>query len=180
LNPAQQHPFPRPSFPYAPSFPLRLPFYIRATPIAGKLLSPRAAGNLSTLFDVGGIVGGALAGHLSDSTGASAAVAAAFTVASVPALFLYRAFGHVSVGTNAGLMLVAGLLIAGPYALITTAVSADLGTHESLGGSAKVRRQRQRLACGRKGHWAGTAAASPRHWLHCICSRVSPPDPLAP
>ena len=32
----------------------------------------------------------------------------------------------------------AGALVNGPYALITTAVSADLGTHESLKGNARA------------------------------------------
>lgn len=32
----------------------------------------------------------------------------------------------------------AGFCVNGPYALITTAVSADLGTHESLAGNAKA------------------------------------------
>jgi OPA family glycerol-3-phosphate transporter-like MFS transporter 1/2 len=31
-----------------------------------------------------------------------------------------------------------GFLVNGPYALITTAVSADLGTHHSLEGNAKA------------------------------------------
>ena len=31
-----------------------------------------------------------------------------------------------------------GLLVNGPYALITTAVSAELGTHPSLRGSGKA------------------------------------------
>jgi hypothetical protein len=142
--------------------PGRLPFYVRATPIAGAPLSPRAAGMLSTLFDAGGVAGGAIAGHLSDATGASAAVAAGFTLASVPALFAYRAFGHVSVAVNGALMVVAGLLVAGPYALITTAVSADLGTHESLGGSARVgARTGMPGACWRCGFGAPTGILGP-------------------
>ena len=36
------------------------------------------------------------------------------------------------------LLLISGLLINGPYALITTAVSTDLGTHPSLTGNAKA------------------------------------------
>ncbi len=36
------------------------------------------------------------------------------------------------------MLLVLGILIVGPYSLITTAVSADLGTHESLQGNAKA------------------------------------------
>lgn len=31
-------------------------------------------------------------------------------------------------------MMAAGFFVNGPYALITTAVSADLGTHKSLAG----------------------------------------------
>lgn len=39
---------------------------------------------------------------------------------------------------NIALMFVAGMFVNGPYALITTAVSADLGTHESLKGNARA------------------------------------------
>lgn len=35
-------------------------------------------------------------------------------------------------------MLTCGALVNGPYALITTAVSAELGTHDSLQGSSKA------------------------------------------
>jgi OPA family glycerol-3-phosphate transporter-like MFS transporter 1/2 len=35
-------------------------------------------------------------------------------------------------------MMLAGVLVNGPYALITTAVSADLGTHDSLKGNARA------------------------------------------
>lgn len=135
LRPA--HPPPPPAhLPPPPSY--WLPFYIKSTPIQGRMLSARQAGDLSTLFDVGGVAGGILAGHLSDKTGASALVATGFTAACVPALWLYRAYGHVSLAANVGLMMAAGFLVNGPYALITTAVSADLGTHESLSGNAKA------------------------------------------
>lgn len=56
-----------------------------------------------------------------------------FTFSAVPALYLYRACGGASVGWNA-----AGALVNGPYALITTAVSADLGRHGSLRGNARA------------------------------------------
>ncbi|KAI4553111.1 hypothetical protein MJT46_016405 [Ovis ammon polii x Ovis aries] len=55
--------------------------------------SAKEAGDLSTLFDVGGII---------------------------------------------VMLLICGALVNGPYALITTAVSADLGTHKSLKGNAKA------------------------------------------
>lgn len=39
---------------------------------------------------------------------------------------------------NIILMVVTGLFVNGPYALITTAVSADLGTHSSLRGNSRA------------------------------------------
>lgn len=35
-------------------------------------------------------------------------------------------------------MFITGMFVNGPYALITTAVSADLGTHSSLNGNARA------------------------------------------
>ena len=46
------------------------------------------------LFDVGGVAGGVMAGHLSDRSGASAIVSMSFTMLSIPVLWLYRNFGH--------------------------------------------------------------------------------------
>ncbi|KAI3808891.1 hypothetical protein L1987_24854 [Smallanthus sonchifolius] len=115
-----------------------LPFYISHTAINGEYLSNIAAGNLSTLFDVGGVVGGILAGHISDWLDARAITAASFTYCAIPALYLYRSYGHISMSINIILMLVIGMFVNGPYALITTAVSADLGTHWSLKGNSKA------------------------------------------
>lgn len=55
-----------------------------------------------------------------------------------PQMFVYQTFGSVSDGMNIFLLIVVGILVNGPYALITTAVSADLGTHKSLKGNAKA------------------------------------------
>ncbi|KAK3010756.1 hypothetical protein RJ639_012870 [Escallonia herrerae] len=115
-----------------------LPFYISHTAIDGKYLSNEAAGNLSTLFDVGGVVGGILAGHISDRLDARAITAASFMYCAIPALFLYRSYGHISMTVNIVLMLISGMFVNGPYALITTAVSADLGTHSSLKGNSRA------------------------------------------
>jgi len=81
------------------------------------------------------VVGGALAGALADASGAAACVSAGFVAASVPALVAYRALGARSLAANLALMAAAGLAVNGPYALITTAVSADLGSHRSLAGA---------------------------------------------
>ncbi|PQM40827.1 putative glycerol-3-phosphate transporter 4 [Prunus yedoensis var. nudiflora] len=53
-------------------------------------------------------------------------------------MLLYRRYGSISHNINIALMMVAGLFINGPYALITTAVSADLGTHSSLRGDSRA------------------------------------------
>uniref|UniRef100_A0A0D6R0Y0 Major facilitator superfamily (MFS) profile domain-containing protein n=1 Tax=Araucaria cunninghamii TaxID=56994 RepID=A0A0D6R0Y0_ARACU len=115
-----------------------LPFYIKHTAIAGKNLSDKTAGNLSTLFDVGGVLGGVLAGHISDRLEARAITAVAFLYSAIPILILYRIYGSISIYVNISLMMIAGLLVNGPYSLITTAVSADLGTHNSLKGNSRA------------------------------------------
>lgn len=115
-----------------------LPFYISHTAIDGEYLSSQTAGNLSTLFDVGGVVGGILAGHISDRLDARAITAASFMYCAIPALYLYRSYGHISLTINIILMLITGVFVNGPYALITTAVSTDLGTHSSLKGSSRA------------------------------------------
>jgi OPA family glycerol-3-phosphate transporter-like MFS transporter 1/2 len=106
--------------------------------IGGEYMSVKSAGNLSTLFDVGGIVGGILAGHISDILRARAITAASFMYAAIPSMLLYRIYGSFSQTMNIVLMMIAGLFINGPYALITTAVSADLGTHSSLRGDSRA------------------------------------------
>ena len=106
--------------------------------IGGEYVSVKSAGNLSTLFDVGGIVGGILAGYISDKLRARATTAASFMYAAIPSMLLYRMYGNISHTVNIVLMMIAGLFVNGPYALITTAVSADLGTHSSLRGDSRA------------------------------------------
>jgi OPA family glycerol-3-phosphate transporter-like MFS transporter 1/2 len=115
-----------------------LPFYISHTPIGNEYLSDAMAGSLSTIFDVGGVLGGVLAGHISDRLNARAITAASFMYCAIPALFLYRTYGSMSMTSNICLMFITGMFVNGPYALITTAVSADLGTHSSLNGNSRA------------------------------------------
>ncbi|CAN9501174.1 unnamed protein product [Ophioblennius macclurei] len=98
----------------------------------------KEAGDMSTLFDVGGILGGVLAGVISDYTGGRATTCCVMLIFAAPMLFLYNYIGQRSLGTTIGMLLVCGGLVNGPYALITTAVSADLGTHESLRGNSRA------------------------------------------
>lgn len=90
------------------------------------------------MFDVGGVVGGILAGHISDRLDARAITAASFMYCAIPALFFYRSYGHISLTLNIAFMFITGMFVNGPYALITTAVSADLGTHSSLQGNSRA------------------------------------------
>lgn len=106
--------------------------------IGGEYISVATAGNLSTLFDVGGIFGGILAGYISDRLNARATTAACFIYAAIPSMILYRIYGGISMNINIALMVVSGLFVNGPYSLITTAVSADLGTHKSLRGDSRA------------------------------------------
>ncbi|XAR66814.1 hypothetical protein NMG60_11013159 [Bertholletia excelsa] len=115
-----------------------LPFYIRHTAVAGVHLSHKTAGILSTVFDVGGVIGGVLAGLISDVIEARAVTSFAFLLLSIPALVFYRIYGSISMFANIALMFLSGLLINGPYSLITTAVAADLGTQSLIKGNARA------------------------------------------
>lgn len=61
-----------------------------------------------------------------------------FNICALFQLFMYDSIGNTSLGVNIILLLIGGLLVNGPYALITTAVSAELGTHPSLGENSKA------------------------------------------
>eukprot|EP00042_Codosiga_hollandica_P049118 m.564470 g.564470 ORF g.564470 m.564470 type:complete len:543 (+) comp57814_c0_seq64:87-1715(+) len=115
-----------------------LPYYVENTSIQGRYLSESDAAALSSLFDVGGIVGGIVLGYICDRSRMPATICCCALYASTLALFFYRAYGSVNYGLNVVLLLLSGSLIYGPYCLITTAVSADLGSHESLRGNQKA------------------------------------------
>lgn len=56
------------------------------------------------------------------------------------------------------LLIVVGILVNGPYALITTAVAAELGTHETLEGNAKALATVTAII-------DGTGSIGKSHWL---------------
>ncbi|KAK7938927.1 hypothetical protein WMY93_002253 [Mugilogobius chulae] len=101
-------------------------------------LDAKRAGDLSTLFDVGGIIGGVLAGVVSDKLGMRATTCAVMLLLAAPTLYGFSMISKFGMGPTIGMLLVCGGLVNGPYALITTAVSADLGTHKSLKGNARA------------------------------------------
>lgn len=115
-----------------------LPYYLRHQAVAGVYISHKTAGILSTVFDIGGVFGGISAGFISDKIKARALTSVAFLSLSIPVLIMYRVYGSVSMFINIGLMFISGLLVNGPYALITTAVAADLGTQDSIKGNGRA------------------------------------------
>ncbi|KAH1000287.1 hypothetical protein HUJ04_000206 [Dendroctonus ponderosae] len=111
-----------------------LPLYVNASTTMGATLSA----DLSTLFDVGGIVGAIVAGVVSDRTEMPAFTCVVMFLLSAPMMFIYQRLSVMGLGVNMLMLVLVGLLVNGPYALITTAVSAELGTHHSLEGNSKA------------------------------------------
>jgi len=111
------------------------------------------AGILADLFDVGGIVGGITCGILSDRTRKPATTCGIMLMMAVPCLFIYQALvkdwcpitaedgaplKDSCFWWNVAMTMIVGFFVNGPYCLITTAVSAELGQHPSLQGSSKA------------------------------------------
>ncbi|XP_074566465.1 putative glycerol-3-phosphate transporter 5 [Curcuma longa] len=115
-----------------------LPFYIRNTDVAGKHVSHKTAGILSTIFDVGGVLGGVSAGFMSDRLNARASTCIFFLFVSIPTLIAYRSYGSMSMQLNISLMFLSGYFVNGPYSLITTAVSAELGSQDMIQGNSRA------------------------------------------
>lgn len=82
---------------------------------------------LSTPFDIGGVAGAILAGYFSDAFNANGITCNVMLLLAIPAMFLYQRIGSLSNANNISLQLLCGALVNGPYCLITTSVSADLG-----------------------------------------------------
>ena len=101
-------------------------------------LSPEASAELSMVFDIGGIVGAIATGVISDASSMPATTCVGMLTVAAPLLFIYETYGAISWVTNVLLLFVLGLFVNGPYALITTSVSAELGQHKSLDGNAKA------------------------------------------
>ncbi|XP_074245313.1 glucose-6-phosphate exchanger SLC37A1 isoform X3 [Saimiri boliviensis] len=99
-------------------------------------LDAKKAGELSTLFDVGGIFGGILAGVISDRLEKRASTCGLMLLLAAPTLYIFSTVSRMGLEATVAMLLLSGALVSGPYALITTAVSADLGTHKSLKGNA--------------------------------------------
>jgi OPA family glycerol-3-phosphate transporter-like MFS transporter 1/2 len=96
------------------------------------------AGYLCSFFDLGGLLGGIGAGLLSDIGRKRGTVNFIFLAIACPLFYVYYASTNShgpNIQLNIWMMIIIGFFVNGPVALITTAVTADLGQHESLLGS---------------------------------------------
>ncbi|DAZ93751.1 TPA: hypothetical protein N0F65_007377 [Lagenidium giganteum] len=103
-----------------------LPFYL--TVQLG--LDNSTADYFSMLYDLGQIFGGFAGGYITDKMGVRSPVIVVISA-------IYCIHGS-SVDVTAVLLVVSGFMLGGPANLISTAISADLGTHESIRGDASA------------------------------------------
>ena len=125
-----------------------LPDYIHE--VSG--INAEGSGFMANFFEYGGIAGGIIAGFITDRTGMSALVCGFSLILAVPLMLVYETMvrdwcplavtstgdGFIQdscYGWNIFLLICVGILVSGPYALITSAISAELGTQKSLKGS---------------------------------------------
>uniref|UniRef100_A0A8C0J9W9 Solute carrier family 37 member 1 n=1 Tax=Chelonoidis abingdonii TaxID=106734 RepID=A0A8C0J9W9_CHEAB len=81
---------------------------------------------------------GILAGMISDRLEKRASTCGMMLLLAAPALYMFSTISKMGLEATIVMLLISGALVNGPYALITTAVSADLGTHKSLKGNARA------------------------------------------
>ena len=115
------------------SFFMWLPFYLSTI---GYGID--TANKLSTLFDIGGVLGGIVAGYASDKLGMRGVTCAVMLILCVPTMLLYLHVAAISALLNGAVMLLLGILVIGPYTLVSSAVAADLGAHHTLAGNTKA------------------------------------------
>ena len=97
------------------SFFFWLPYYLSKA----YGMPQTAADTLSIWYDIGGIVGGTVAGLISDQLEKRAVVVVPMLIASIPVLFVYSMTGIASTMLNNGVLLfVLGCLIGGVASLI--------------------------------------------------------------
>ena len=113
-----------------------LPFYLSHTIYNGKADSSGKANDLSTLYDIGQILGGIVGGYLSDRLNARSPVIVFMLIPSIGIFFYF--IGGPSLTMLTILIPAAGFLLGGPANILSGAVAADLGTHQSLAGNSRA------------------------------------------
>ncbi|RLN90652.1 hypothetical protein BBJ28_00004045 [Nothophytophthora sp. Chile5] len=120
-----------------------IPFYLtvslnmensKADAFSVRVFSQKEA-DARMLYDVGQILGGFVGGFVSDKMGVRSPVVVTMLLFSCVALYF---LDGASYDVTALLLFVSGFMLGGPANLISTAISADLGTHESIRGNAEA------------------------------------------
>lgn len=88
---------------------------------------------LSVPFDLGGMFGAIFAGFISDKYRKNGTICTVMLTLAIPSMYAYEKFASRSDVYNIVLQLITGVLVTGPYSLITTAVSTDLGSRVKNG-----------------------------------------------
>eukprot|EP01135_Chromosphaera_perkinsii_P001857 Nk52_evm6s212 gene=Nk52_evmTU6s212 len=111
------------------SFLYWLPFFLSGAEIGGKGVSEESAANLSTLFDFGGMFGGALAGFLFDKTGKRPGMCVLMYMwATIPSIALFMYYGDRNYSLLIASLFVVGFFAQGAAGMLSTVVSEHLGT----------------------------------------------------
>jgi len=99
--------------------------------------SSDTSNNLSQWYDVGGIIGGTIAGYISDRLRKRSPVLFTLLFLSIPSLWIYQASGKDLV-LNAALVGVVGFFIGGAANIVSAAICADMGRLDELRGNAEA------------------------------------------
>ncbi|ETV99994.1 hypothetical protein H310_07442 [Aphanomyces invadans] len=102
-----------------------LPFYLTLT----LGMDDAKADLYSMLYDAGQMTGGFLGGYVTDKAGIRSPIVAVMIFTATGLLHLFQGASHAQTSV---LLVATGFLLGGPANLISTAISADLGTHDSL------------------------------------------------
>ncbi|KAG7385018.1 hypothetical protein PHYPSEUDO_002030 [Phytophthora pseudosyringae] len=108
-----------------------IPFYLTVS----LHMENSQADSFSMLYDAGQIFGGVVGGIVSDRMGVRSPVVVTMLLFSCITLYF---MDGASYDVTALLLLSSGFMLGGPANLISTAISADLGTHESIRGNAEA------------------------------------------
>merc|ERR550534_1772954 len=115
------------------SFFFWLPFYLHDA----YGWSSKDSNDISQWYDVGGIIGGTIAGYISDRLRKRSPVLFTLLFLAIPALWVYQSAGNDKI-LNAGLMGVVGFFIGGAANIISAAICADMGRIDELRGNAEA------------------------------------------
>jgi sugar phosphate permease len=89
-------------------------------------------GTLTSLYDIGGIVGSILCGWLTDRVGSRTVVITPMLMLTVPIFILYRLGNSSDYWIFFILTPICGLLVSGASNLISSTVAADLAQNEEI------------------------------------------------